>query len=93
LTEREILHARQQARQQLLEEQAERQRLRAPEPVEWHGEELPYDDTDADVERVIVAIAVVILVIVALVFGAWPFWIGMLAAVIVVPPLVVRASR
>jgi uncharacterized membrane protein YkgB len=75
--QRDIEWARHQARQRELEEQAERQRQRAPEPA-WHGEELGHGDDG----RLIGVIIVLVLVIIGLTCGWAAFWIGLLVVAV-----------
>ena len=81
-------HARRQERRKL-DEQAERQRLRAPEPfdVEEYVDE-QQGLTDGEV-KMLLAIPVTVLAVLALI-NPWIFWIGLLVLCgVVIPVLVV----
>jgi Flp pilus assembly protein TadB len=85
-------HARRQERRKL-DEQAERQRLRAPEPfdVEEHVAEQQGRLTDGEV-KMLLAIPVTVLAVLALI-NPWIFWIGLLVLCgVVIPILVVKGE-
>jgi Flp pilus assembly protein TadB len=77
--QRDIDWARYQARQRELEEQAERQRQRAPEPGYLGTQEPGRDDG-----RAIGVIVVLVLVIIGLTFGWWAFWICLTVVVVLI---------
>lgn len=75
---REIEWARYQERLRLLE-QAERQRLRAPEPEPEDGTPMPqgWDTADWPHDTAVLLLPVLVLVIVGLTCGWAAFWIGL----------------
>ena len=85
-------HARRQERRRL-DEQAERQRLRAPEPgpEEAHLELREEGLTEGDIKLLLV-VPVMILAILAVTVNAWIFWIGMLVLCGVVIPIMVAVG-
>jgi hypothetical protein len=83
-------HARRQERRKL-DEQAERQRLRAPEPGPEEIHEELRDLTDGEI-KLLLAIPVTVLAVLALV-NPWIFWIGLLVLCgVVIPILVVKGE-
>lgn len=77
-------------RNRRLDEQAERQRRRAPEPLPedeiqreiagdqtWMQGERGYDDIDV---AILLAIPVLVLIVLGLTVSAWIFWIGLLVS-------------
>jgi hypothetical protein len=70
-------------RNRKLDEQAERQRRRAPEPLPEEeiqreiADDQTWVSTDTDV-RIVAAVPIAVLIVLGLTVGAWVFWIGLL---------------
>lgn len=69
------------AERRRLEEQAERQRLRAPEPG---PAELPDREllSSAEPPNWVFAILALTLGVLSVILGAWAFWVGLLAVIV-----------